>query len=286
MRRSELHDLQANYECYIKLTVSPTTSVRYGKALEAFFSRFRDKLHPEEITRRDAEDYRVIRLEEGLSARTINYELAVVRTFYNWLMQMERITWNPISQVKRLKEIESPKTSLNRSEQLALQKGCFCWGDRALTGLALTTGLRGETLASLEKSEINFEQRCLTIPAEKMKARRVHEIPLPTWVLEILSEAPEGRIFENYAKNANSLRYRWNRICARAGIQQRGIRLARRTFATTLLRAGTDLKIVQDLLGHRNILTTSRYLTTADNATTRAAIDKLPVPEEYAPTIA
>ena len=246
-----------------------------------FLKRFPDRARPEEFTRRDVEDFKIWRLREGLNPRTINYEVAVVRAFWNWLLEQERVTWNPASQVKRLKEREPVKNSLNVAEQLQLQKGCFRWGDRALVGLALTTGLRGETLALLEKSEIDFEGCRLKIPAAKMKAGRNHEIPLPAWVVEILKDAPDGFIFAGYAKNANSIRYQWNNICRRAGVAPKGIRTARRTFATTLLRGGADLKLVQDLLGHRSIATTSRYFTPADDQTARAAVEKLPSPEPY-----
>lgn len=265
-------------------TTTRNTAVRYCRSLEAFFSRFQDKERPEEFTRRDVEDYRIIRLREGINPRTINYELAVCCRFWKWMMDMDRVKWNPISQIRRLREKEPLKTSLNVSEQLELQKGCYCWGDRALVGLALTTGLRGETLVQLERSEIDFSRGCLTIPATKIKVGRNHEVPIPSWVLTLLQEAPEGRIFEGYAKNADSLYYRWNTICRRAGIAPKGIRTARRSFATTLLRTGADLKLVQDLLGHKNIATTSKYLTPADSATTRAAVDRLPVPDVFTTT--
>ena len=281
VKRSELHDLQASFERYVTLTTTQRTAERYCKSLTSFFSRFPDRTKPEDFTRRDVEDFRIWRLRDGVSPRTINYELGVIRAFWNWMLQMERVAWNPVSQVKRLKEKEPLKTSLSVSEQLELQKGCFCWADRALVGVALTTGLRGETLASLEKSEINFERQSLNIPAAKMKTGRNHEIPIPEWVLRVLEEAPDGRIFEGYAKDAASIRYHWNAICRRAGIQPRGIRTARRSFATTLLRSGADLKLVQDLLGHKNISTTSKYLTPADSQTVRQAIDRLPIPKEY-----
>lgn len=256
------------------------SAIRYAKALTSFFARFPDRNHPEEFTRRDVEDYKIWRLREGINPRTVNYEVSVVRAFWNWMLEMERVTWNPASQVKRLKEREPVKTSLTVAEQLQLQKGCYRWADRALVALALTTGLRGETLAALEKQDINYAEHRLVIPAAKMKAGRNHEIPLPEWVTEILKEAPDGRIFARYAKNAGSIRYQWNNICRRAGVNPKGIRTARRTFATTLLRSGADLKLVQDLLGHRNIVTTSRYFTPADDQTARIAVEKLPRPEE------
>jgi len=277
-RKTELYKLQATYENFVTLTVSRPTAVRYCRALDAFFSRFDDKDRPEQFTRRDVEDYRIIRLREGINPRTINYEITAVAAFWEWMRGMDRVTWNPATQVKRLKEKESSKSSLTVLQQMELLKGCYCWADRALLGLALSTGLRGETLSSLEKCEINFERQCLSIPASKMKTARNHEIPLPSWVIDVLKDAPDGRIFEGYAKNANSLRYRWNRICERVGIPSTGIRTARRTFATTLLRSGADLKLVQDLLGHRNIATTSKYLTPADSDLTRAAVERLPNP--------
>ena len=266
------------------MTTSRETARRYAKSLHAFFSRFPDRTHPEEFTRRDVEDFRIWRLREHISPRTVNYDITIVRAFWNWLMDQDRVAWNPAAQVKRLKEREAVKSSLTVAEQLQLQKGCYCWADKALVALCLTTGLRGATLVQLEKSEINFERGCLTIPAEKMKAGRNHEIPLAGWVLSILKDAPEGKIFQGYAKNTFGVSYRWNNICRRAGVAGKGIRTARRTFATTLLRSGADLKLVQDLLGHKNVLTTSRYLTPADSQTTRDAVNKLPVPEGYETT--
>ena len=281
---NEIHDLQATYENYIALTASRQTAARYGLTLEKFFRRFPDKPRLEDFVRKDIEDYRIWRLRGGVSPTTMNYEIAVIRAFWNWLIQMERVAWNPASTIKRLKQKEPPKTSLSIVEQMQLQKGCFCWGDRALVALALTTGLRGDTLAKIERSDIDYAEARILLAGDKMKAGRNHEIPLPLWVLKLLEEAPHGRIFEGYAKNTPALRYRWSCICRRAGVASKGIRSARRTFATTLLRAGADLKLVQDLLGHKNIDTTSRYLTPADSATTREAVDRLPVPPEYAIT--
>lgn len=286
MRETELHRQQSNYEQFVALTTSRATSVRYGKALEAFFSKFQDKRDPDEFSRPDIEDYLLYRRRDGVSAKTINFEVQVVRAFWNWMMRQETVAYNPCTTVKRLKEIEPERKILSELEQARLYQTAAATGvlhDALLVGLVLSTGLRAETLVQLEKSDVDFETGTLRISAVKMKARRNHDVPIRTEELEILRQSQEGLLFEGYAKNAKGLSYRFNRILRRAGINLRGLRLGRRSFATTLLRLGADLRMVQDLLGHRNISTTSRYLITADQEQTRVAIDRLPKPQAITP---
>lgn len=277
--------MQAKYENYITLTASRKTAIRYSQALEKFFSFFTDKKTPEEFTRLEMEDFKIARIREGVKARTVNYELQIVRSFWHWMMRMDETAYNPASRVKRLKEIEPPRQSLSLEEQKRIYATANATGhpmDLLFVGLALSTGLRAETLVQLETSDVDFSECALRIPAEKLKARRNHDIPIRQSELDLLRQLPEGRIFEGYATNAHALSAKFSSLCKRSGVALRGLRTARRTFATTLLRSGADLGIVQSLLGHRNITTTSRYLTPADQTQTRAALEKLPPsPDPY-----
>lgn len=264
------------------MTTSRATAVRYAKALDAFFSKFSDKRHLDEFSRADVQDYLLYRRKDGVSARSINYEIGVVRAFWNWLGHQDLAAYNPAANVRRLKELEPERHSLTEDNQVRLYGTAAATGnplDVLLVSLALTTGLRAATMVQLDKADVNFETGTLDIPAAKMKAGRNHEVPLRPEIVLILHAMPDGKLFEGYADTPNALCYRFNKLLKRAGMAHRkGLRLARRTFATTLLRSGADLGVVQALLGHKNIATTSRYLVTADMKTTREAIEKLPRP--------
>lgn len=268
--------LQAQYEQYINATASRETSKRYTKSLNAFFDYFPEKADPREFAKLDVEDFKAYRRKKGVSATTVNYDITVLKGFWNWMINMDAVTYNPVT-VKRLRQKEPLRLSLTEPEQRDVYAACLNASEKLLVALSLSTALRCQSMVELEKSNFDFERGMLSIPAEKMKSGRALELPLRADVIELVRALPEGRLWGPWAKNSDALSRRFTLILKRAGIGLRGLRTARRTVATTLLRNGADVRLVRDLLGHTDIKMTMKYLTPATSSELSAAIARMPV---------
>jgi site-specific recombinase XerD len=274
--RTQIMQYQAQWERYVASTASESTSAVYSRGLQKFLERFPEKGEPSQFSRMDVMDFRAARRKAGISARQTNYEVQVVGRFFRWLIDMGVVAYNPAQGIKMLKEEDPVRESFQPSEQELLYNACLNDKERLLVGLSLTTGLRGTTLAQLEKKEFLQESQQLVIPPQKMKTLRSHVLPLRQRELDLVAALPEGFIWGKWGNTYRQLVYRWNKICQRAGVSLRGLRSVRRTAATTLIRQGEDIRIVQQWLGHRNIAQTQKYLTAATPPQLRAALLKMP----------
>ena len=266
--------LQAKFENWVALTGSPETARRYARALEQFQKKIpRD--HPRDVLRFDVEDFKVLRLREEVSPRTVNFEVSVLRAFYNWMIDMEAVTLNPATKVKKLREPEHVRKSLPLDVMERILGAVHTDEERLLVILAAHTGLRGNTLAQLEWSDFDLRNKLLTIAPEKTKTGKGQQIPLRSDLVEFLkTQEGEGPVFR---KDVRGLQAKFKLILHRAGLKGFGLHALRHTFATSLLRNGVDLRTVQDLLGHKSMKTTALYLTPATADETRDKLNVLPV---------
>ena len=134
------------------------------------------------------------------------------------------------------------------------------------------TGLREQELAYLDWSELNFKKRILIVRAKPEKGFipkdwEERTIPLHPELIELLQQLPRRNdlVFPSFRGNPNGHLLRMlKRIVDRAGLPGRWyLHKFRKTFATRALEKGADIRTVQALLGHKNITTTARYLSTS-----------------------
>lgn len=268
-----LKDYLAKYDNWITLTASRATATRYSKALDMFFRKIPQE-YPQDLLRFDVEDFKVMRLRDGVSARTINFEVAVLRAFYNWLIDLEAVSLNPAIKIKKLREPEHVRKSLPPDIMERIFEAIETEEERLLVILAAHTGLRGNTLAQLEWSDFDLKNKLLTILPEKTKTGKGQQIPLRSDLVEFLeTQVGEGPVFR---KDVRGLQAKFKALLHRAGLKGFGLHALRHTFATSLLRNGVDLRTVQELLGHKSLKTTALYLTPATAEETRGKLNVLP----------
>lgn len=140
------------------------------------------------------------------------------------------------------------------------------------------TGLRVSDLRSLKWKQIHREPLSLTV--QQQKTKEPVTIPLHETAFTLINDNSlhhsEEYVFPLAATTKTSLNQylvMWGRA---AGIEKPlGFHVARRTFGTLILQAGSDLATVSKLLGHTNLRHTARYLKT-DAERAKAAIESLP----------
>jgi len=151
--------------------------------------------------------------------------------------------------------------------------------DRALVETAYAAGLRISELASATLGALDLRRGEIRVLGKGRKerigllgrpARQALADYLADGRLILLArgagadaDSPPVEIFLNHLGGplgVRGLRYRFDRLCVRAGLPV-GVspHTLRHSFATHLLDGGADLRVVQELLGHENLATTQIY---------------------------
>lgn len=147
---------------------------------------------------------------------------------------------------------------------------------RALLMTTYAAGLRASEVTQLRITDIDSERRCIRV--DQGKGRMDRYVPLSPRLLTQLREYwrekrpphwlfPGTWIDRHMSRDGAS--YIYGKARTKAGItKDGGIHTLRHNFATNLLEAGTELVVIQRLLGHTSIRSTFRYLHLAQEHTT------------------
>lgn len=168
-------------------------------------------------------------------------------------------TLRPRKPQRVLPEILSP------SEVKKLLFGTKNVKHRAMLTTIYALGLRSGELINLKISHFDGDRNTILIKAAKGKKDR--QLPFPESLKSVLREyykeyRPKEYLFEgqNGKYTATSLRAVFKNSVKRAGIKKQvTLHGLRHAYATHLLETGTDLRIIQELLGHNTIKTTMLY---------------------------
>jgi site-specific recombinase XerD len=157
---------------------------------------------------------------------------------------------------------------LSKEEVRKLIKGARGLRDKTLLSVAYATGARVSEVMSLRLSDIDRAQNTLRI--RDGKGGRERRALLSTKLLELLEQywreyRPKDYLFPKPGGSGPLSESVLQKACKdaalRAGLKKRiHPHVLRHSFATHLLEQGTDLRTVQVLLGHSQIVTTAGYM--------------------------
>jgi len=173
---------------------------------------------------------------------------------------------NPFTGVKLLEVPETVERILKEDEENKLIAACDKVRAphlRPIVLVVLNTGMRKGEILSLGWSQVDLENRLISIINAKTKSGK-RKIPTNETVFNLLSNLPRksSLVFPSHRKEGARFRdpkKAFAKAVRIAGIPHIRFHDLRHTFATRLVRGGVDLITIQHLLGHANIAMTARY---------------------------
>jgi site-specific recombinase XerD len=227
------------------------------------FQRFNQYRSPDELTEREIVRYLSDMTERGLSPSTSNMLINALQFYYRTVLKKEQFE---IKIPRPRKEHRLPAV-LTMEECARIFEKIENPKHRLMLLIGYGAGLRRSEIVSLQWGDILLEEHKIHVKQGKGNKDRV--VMLPYSVVGMLEHYrhlyPSDRwVFPGQNKgepiSANTVRVVMRNAVEKAGLGKKAtVHTLRHSFATHLLEGGTDIRYIQQLLGHSSIKTTMVY---------------------------
>ena len=264
--------------------------IRSCKRFAAFLKRSPDTATAEDIRR-----FQLHLSETGVSIGNRNGIMSGLRFLFR--VTLRRL--DLIAEIYHLREPQKIPLVMSQDETRRLLAVAGNLKVRILLSLGYGCGLRAGEVVRLKVKHIDSAQKIIRV--EQSKGRKDRNVMLSPEVLDLLRQwwkvrpsrrdagtPPEERWLFPGAKSGETMSTRqlnrlFHEAADAAGIKK-GVTLhaLRHSFATHLLERGTDIRVIQALLGHDKLDTTARYTRVATGmiAGVESPLDLLSVPRK------
>lgn len=251
---------------------SERTQQAYTRAVHQLIIHL--KKEPEAITEKELEDYFLYRRNESEWA-TATLRICYIGIKFYFLYVLER-EWKIFSILKSQKEQRLPAVLPNKEVHLILSH-VKTFHNFVFFSTVYACGLRLQEALYLQVSDIDSERMMLHVHRGKGAKDRYVPIPEetllllrkywkthrnPVLIFPALGRGCKSGSTSNTPMNRGSVQGAFIRAKKKANINKRGVSIhtLRHSYATHLLEAGVNIRVIQRYMGHRMLETTMKYL--------------------------
>jgi integrase/recombinase XerC len=280
----------------IERGASPYTLKSYREDLTAFADYFAEAdgncPEPAAISPMELRGFLSAMHEAGYAKTSIARKLAALRSFYRFGQREGWTKTNPATALRNPRKSRKLPHFLSTEEigtLLGAPKGesAMAVRDRAILETLYSAGLRVSELVDLNDGDLDFPQGILKV---RGKGRKERLAPLGSYAMKALKAWLARRALARDEKQGREAPVFVNRLGTRLTTRSVGRMLEkylkesgldtrtsphtlRHSFATHLLDRGADIRSVQELLGHKSLVTTQIY-THVSTSNLRVAYEK------------
>jgi integrase/recombinase XerD len=261
--------------------LSPATQRSYLHAVTKFSRHF--GCSPDRLGLEDVRSFQVHLVSQGISWPALNQTVCALRFFYGVTLDRAEIP-------ERIVYARTPRklpAILGADEVVRFLEAVPSLKTRVALTTAYAAGLRASEAVSLKVADIDSARMVLQV--RHGKGAKDRTVMLSAALLTILRSywrlaRPGDWLFPGRGPDkpmdVQVLHAACRSAAKAAGLTKKvSVHTLRHSFATHLLESGTDIRIIQVLLGHANLSTTARYthVATSTIARTRSPLDRLDV---------
>jgi len=248
--------------------MSPLTQAAYIRSVAKFAAHYRTS--PDKLTFEDVRNYQVHLVSRGLKTATIIPIMCAVRFLYGTTLGMKDFA----EQIPLARKEDKLPTVLSRDEVMRFLKAVADLKMRTIFVTIYAAGLRVSEVVALTAADIDSQR--MVIHIRQGKGRKDRYVMLSEQLLVLLrgyykrTRPSVTCLFPGQdgdtAVTARTVQRACREAADTAGLGKTvTVHTLRHCFATHLLEQGVDIRVIQDLLGHRHITSTTRYTRVALN---------------------
>jgi integrase/recombinase XerD len=204
-----------------------------------------------------------------LKASSMGHKVRAIKSLFNWLFEEGSLERNPTLKLSEPKIGKRIPKALTMDELELLRDSCQSTLEHALVEFAFATGCRVAEIQQLNRTDIDWQRRAVTVLGKGDKEREVYfGAKSRIWLQRYL----DGRTDNDRAlfvterrphrMSIHEIQYIFKRIASRCDLEDKvSPHKMRHTLATILINQGAPLVTVQSILGHDKPETTQLYAT-------------------------